>query len=76
MVDRTWETVDKIVLGGGRKETVDEDLHGQLEGDQAALAHDLADLVAIASALKNNGLISDDENEGMDPLLNLNLFKA
>jgi hypothetical protein len=49
----TRETVNQIVLGWVGNQAVDQDLHGQFEGHETALSHDLADLLSILGALNS-----------------------
>jgi hypothetical protein len=47
LLNGTRETVDQIVLGWVGNQAVNEDLHGQFEGYETALSHDLADLLTV-----------------------------
>ncbi len=51
LLDCTGETVDQVVLRGAGYQTVNQDLNGHLEWDQATLSHYLLDLLTILSAL-------------------------
>jgi hypothetical protein len=53
LLNGTRETVDQIVLGWVSNQAVNEDLHGQFEGNETTLSHDLADLLTVFGALNS-----------------------